>query len=1459
MKSKRNRVFTRRLLALEQLQARELFSVDGLMNVGDKQFHLMPSPDPQILNAVDDGFFPVDYSGAKKITQVGISRNGVETQITGDGKSILYTLPYNPSSSDFIEFVIDDSIRKTVSITNPYANLDQFDIVAKQPAMKLSVLGNDDLVGMTGKITRVLDLKAGDSAVISADGRSIHFSSSTAEFGFRSIRYVVDDLLEGTIQIAVHSAVVDDYKDVVTNSRDVPILVLSNDQYVDTFPPGTYNVHRIVSKVTSVTSSSKGGSVRIADDGLSVFYSAPANYEGADSFEYIADGKFTSKVQVNVVKPVFDDYFNVLADQSKVVLNVLANDYPGGGDGTEPRIITSLTQAKHGQVRIASDGSNIEYSPEPGYTGTDRFEYNLGGKIGSVVIYVVPLVADDYFSLSNNGLQELNVLQNDGGKWYGTPLANEINLKITSVTDSKTGAQVRISSDGTKILYSGGRGPDTLTYTVNNKYTATVSVYFQSWLTYDYYRVEENSDERNLPVLSNDFWTRYVDDAYREYQGQRKITGVTLLNSNSKVRISEDGNSIFYQPAKDFYGAETIQYEVDGYLIQDITVNVIRYTRDDSYRIAPNAEPSALPVLLNDSLNAISPAGTRITSVSQSEAGSLVSVSSDGQFINYAPAKGFVGTDRFTYYVNETQSATVEVKVQPADHSSLDRFATMAEFRQWMLNGAIQSYQSQFGRIVPDYFGRGGSDFMMLASSETNVQVAGVDEADLIENDGKHLYLMRNHELVIAEAFPTESMKVLSKVAIPGSAVGIYLNGTRLSVVSRQSLSWPIWDNRLKIAGNDWNYWNYGSTYVSVFDVTDPEDPALVQRTKIDGTAYTDSRRVENELYMVMTSPSLSLPEPLILTDEDGTKRYEDQETYVKRITESFGSIIQDALPHYATYDGEGNLVRSGILVQPEDVYQPRHSQDRQLMSILRINMASSSPGVDQALGVITGSNSKIYANTENLYVFNVNYSSESTLIRKFSWNNHQVSFDALGTVPGALASQFSADERAGVLRLATSTSIPSTLSPDSWITENAVYILKQDGDLLEIIGSTQNLPAQSWIRGVRFSEDRAIVSTQSPTDNPIIVDLSQPEAPIVLGSVPITGFDDYLQFIDDGLLLSVGKNSSGGATSVMVTLYDAKNLQQLKILGQYALRVPADSIASFDHHAFGWFKELGLLTLPIRRNVETREDSDRDGYKDAIVNRTHIELVALKIDATAGRDGSVKLASSYETDSEIIRSAFIGNVLYAFTADSLIAIGTSDFNKLAQVDLGEQSAYQDDSTDWLTVVELQKKVCDMFALQLGVGKDQIHPVSIEPVPGSLSNEFSIVTRYGDSLQLFKTSGGEITSSQADFEFGSSTWQNLDQPLDINGDQLVTPVDALLVINYLNQYGPHQLGSNQPIRSIHSTATNPPIDSTGDGYVAATDALMIINHLNAIRSAASAEMAEDLDAKRRSKIASSVS
>ena len=48
--------------------------------------------------------------------------------------------------------------------------------------------------------------------------------------------------------------------------------------------------------------------------------------------------------------------------------------------------------------------------------------------------------------------------------------------------------------------------------------------------------------------------------------------------------------------------------------------------------------------------------------------------------------------------------------------------------------------------------------------STTNLQVEGVDEADIVKNDGTYIYQVNNQELIVAQAYPSDKMSIVSRI-----------------------------------------------------------------------------------------------------------------------------------------------------------------------------------------------------------------------------------------------------------------------------------------------------------------------------------------------------------------------------------------------------------------------------------------------------------------------------------------------------------------------------------------------------------------------------------------------------------------------------------------------------------------------------------------------------------------------
>jgi len=71
----------------------------------------------------------------------------------------------------------------------------------------------------------------------------------------------------------------------------------------------------------------------------------------------------------------------------------------------------------------------------------------------------------------------------------------------------------------------------------------------------------------------------------------------------------------------------------------------------------------------------------------------------------------------------------------------------------------------------------GSSDY-----SETNVQVEGVDEADIIKTDGEYIYAVVQKNLFIVKAYPAEKSEVITTIAFESRPKDIFIKDNRLVV-----------------------------------------------------------------------------------------------------------------------------------------------------------------------------------------------------------------------------------------------------------------------------------------------------------------------------------------------------------------------------------------------------------------------------------------------------------------------------------------------------------------------------------------------------------------------------------------------------------------------------------------------------------------------------------------------------
>lgn len=112
--------------------------------------------------------------------------------------------------------------------------------------------------------------------------------------------------------------------------------------------------------------------------------------------------------------------------------------------------------------------------------------------------------------------------------------------------------------------------------------------------------------------------------------------------------------------------------------------------------------------------------------------------------------------------------------------------------------------------------------------------------------------------------------------------------------------------------------------------------------------------------------------------------------------------------------------------------------------------------------------------------------------------------------------------------------------------------------------------------------------------------------------------------------------------------------------------------------------------------------------------------------------------------------------------------------------------------------------------------------------PTAMAGEAGVPLYDQRGAEFDRIAGGRIDIGA--FERPTDSWHNFGIATDVNGDRATSPLDALLVINELNdrQFSSRETGQ------LDDDANPPPfLDVVADGIVAPNDALVVINSLNA--------------------------
>ena len=291
-------------------------------------------------------------------------------------------------------------------------------------------------------------------------------------------------------------------------------------------------------------------------------------------------------------------------------------------------------------------------------------------------------------------------------------------------------------------------------------------------------------------------------------------------------------------------------------------------------------------------------------------------------------------------------------------------------------------------------------------TSSTNVQVKGVDEADIIKNDNRYIYIINGLKISVIDSID-DSVKTidLKDQFFPEEA---YLKGDTLVVLGtlyKKVTYTPYGRDTTEPATDEYYYYSTGSTVVSVIDVSNKSD-MKIKRTVIYDDAYSvSSRMIDDNLYLVLNQYVRFDNREIVIPTYQDTVEGGQVEAPLSSI------YIMKGYKGYYSY----NIVSSLNIKTTEKINYEIY------LGYFR-NIYSSLNNLYVVNEIYTGYYEDEKFKIPELVVDN-RYSTTFSNIYRFNIAEGKLTYKARTLIAGSIKDQFSMDEYDGIFRVAATVS----------------------------------------------------------------------------------------------------------------------------------------------------------------------------------------------------------------------------------------------------------------------------------------------------------------------------------------------------------------------------------------------------------------------------------------------------
>lgn len=487
----------------------------------------------------------------------------------------------------------------------------------------------------------------------------------------------------------------------------------------------------------------------------------------------------------------------------------------------------------------------------------------------------------------------------------------------------------------------------------------------------------------------------------------------------------------------------------------------------------------------------------------------------------------------------------------------------------------------------------GGSSF-----GETYTQAEGVDEADIVKNDGKYIYVASPSDSVIRiyEGNGTEPRLAASIDDFNTEDDGVYEPVNEMYLKDGMLIV-NTTSTETKQKGRAFN-----TAHSYVYDISDLNQIRRISHFKQSGY-YTDSRMIEDTLYILSTKETYS----------EFCKNMDDYVPYAYAVDEKKEYLTADKICCPAGTSSASMLVVSAI-----DIKTGKKVSDTK---------------------AVFGCDGTVYCNENNLYIAVSRYEDNESKVNIIKASlGEEISFTDAATVDGCINNQFSMDEYNGYFRIATTTESFNE-KKGTYDRSNNLFVLDS---ALKTVGEVTGFAKNESIEAVKFVGDTAYVITYENTDPLFVIDLKNPQKPEILGSVKIDGFSSQLLPIGEDRILGIGYHTEEDPweTGIKLVLFDVSDKSVPKVLDSYVM-LDASSQAQNEHKA--------ILINNIQGYYAIDFDTSDCGYENIKMGALTFEVNNDRIYVTNIFDYYDEIKDTDDIYSYTpVRTTYIGDTVYS-------------------------------------------------------------------------------------------------------------------------------------------------------------------------------------------------------------------